>query len=274
MFGKYVDQVRKEKPLIHNITNYVTVNDVANVLLAIGGSPIMADDKLEVEEITSLCNGLVINIGTLNQRTIESMKLAATKAKELNHALVLDPVGAGASSLRTKTALDLINQTTFDVIRGNLSEIKTLMEGQGKTQGVDASADDNITEDNIDELIHRLGEFSKEMGSIIAVTGAVDIITDGTQGILIYNGKKEMGQITGTGCQLSALIGAFVAANPKNKLEATAAAIGTMGLAGDLAFEALQEHEGNISYRNRIIDTIYHMKGKDLDQGVQYDIKR
>ena len=127
MLGKYLDNVREKAPLVHNITNYVTVNDVANVLLACGGSPIMADDLREVEEITSICGGLNINIGTLNSYTIESMLQAGYKANELKHATLLDPVGAGASKLRTNTAEHLLQEIQFDVIRGNISEIKRLI---------------------------------------------------------------------------------------------------------------------------------------------------
>ena len=132
MFSKILSNVREKCPLIHNITNYVTVNDVANILLACGGSPIMSDDEGEVEEITAICGGLNINIGTLNKNTIPSMFLAGKKANELGHKVLLDPVGAGASALRTNTALDLLKKVKFDVIRGNISEIKTLAVGSGR----------------------------------------------------------------------------------------------------------------------------------------------
>lgn len=139
MFEQIFENVRRKSPLIHNITNYVTVNDCANFLLACSGSPIMADDIGEAEEITALCGGLNINIGTLNTRTIPSMLAAGKKANRLDHLVVLDPVGAGASALRTDTALRLLEQVRFTVIRGNISEIKTLALGSGSTQGVDAN---------------------------------------------------------------------------------------------------------------------------------------
>ena len=138
MLGVCLDNVRKNAPLIHNITNYVTVNDVANVLLACGGSPIMSDDIQDVEDITAICGGLNINIGTLNQNTIPSMFAAGRKANALGHPVVLDPVGAGASALRTQTALKLLEEVKFTVIRGNISEIKALAAGAGTTRGVDA----------------------------------------------------------------------------------------------------------------------------------------
>lgn len=153
MFGECLENVRTRTPLIHNITNYVTVNDVANILLACGGSPIMSDDIEEVEEITSICGGLNINIGTLNQRTIPAMFAAGKKAESLNHPILLDPVGAGASTLRTKTARDLADQIHFTVIRGNISEIKALVAGSGSTKGVDADVADAVTEENLNEAV-------------------------------------------------------------------------------------------------------------------------
>lgn len=135
MFKTCLENVRNSVPLIHNITNYVTVNDVANVLLACGASPIMADDEGEVEEITAICSGLNINIGTLNSRTIPSMLKAGKAAQALNHPVVLDPVGAGASALRTETARRLIREIRFTIVRGNMSEIKTLAAGSGNTRG-------------------------------------------------------------------------------------------------------------------------------------------
>ena len=149
MLKQCFDNVREKHPLVHNITNYVTVNDVANILLACGGSPIMADDSGEVEDITSICQGLNINIGTLNKNTIPSMFLAGKKANVLGHVVLLDPVGAGASGLRTKTANELVRDIKFTVIRGNISEIRTLMEGTGNTKGVDADLADAVTEEKM-----------------------------------------------------------------------------------------------------------------------------
>ena len=133
MLGTCIENVRKGVPLVHNITNYVTVNDVANILLACGGSPIMSDEPEDVEDITAICGGLNINIGTLNQRSIEGMFRAGKKANELDHVVLLDPVGAGASALRTNTAVELMEKIRFTVIRGNISEIKTLALGSGTT---------------------------------------------------------------------------------------------------------------------------------------------
>ena len=149
MIGNCLENVRKNVPLVHNITNYVTVNDVANVILACGGSPIMSDDEDDAPDITSICGGLNINIGTLNKNTIPSMYLAGKRANELGHVVLLDPVGAGASKLRTDTAVGLMRDVKFDVIRGNISEIKTLAYGSGSTKGVDADVADAVTEDTL-----------------------------------------------------------------------------------------------------------------------------
>ena len=272
MLGIYVDTVRKKSPLVHNITNYVTVNDVANILLACGGSPIMSDEPDDVEDITSICGGLNINIGTLNKRTIEGMFVAGKKAKELGHIVLLDPVGAGASRLRTETALKIMKEIKPDIIRGNISEIKTLVNGSGTTKGVDADVADAVTEDSLEQMVAFTKEFAKKSGAIIAVTGAIDLVADKDRCYVIRNGRPEMGRITGTGCQLSGMMTAFATANPDYKLEAAAAAVISMGLAGEIAYDHLQQDEGNSTYRNRIIDAIYHMDGDTLDQGARYEV--
>lgn len=283
---KFFKNVRKMEPLVHNITNYVTVNDVANIILACGGSPIMADDIGEAADITSICGGLNINIGTLNQNTIPSMVAAGKKSNELGHIVVLDPVGAGASKLRTDTANMLLKEIHFDAIRGNISEIKTLMAGyvsqddganenqnSSQTMGVDANVADKVTDENLDETIEKIKAFSKAVGSIIAITGAIDLVTDGEECYVIRNGRKEMSRITGTGCQLSGMLTAFLIANPDNKLGAAAAAVCAMGLAGEIAWKGLRKKDGNSTYRNAIIDTIYNMDGKILEEGARFEVR-
>lgn len=273
MIKECLENVRKNVPLVHNITNYVTVNDVANVILACGGSPIMSDDEGDVEDITSICGGLNINIGTLNKNTIPSMYLAGKKANELGHVVLLDPVGAGASKLRTDTAVGLMKAIRFDVIRGNISEIKTLAYGSGSTKGVDADVADAVTEDTLDNAVTFVKKLSAETGSIIAVTGAIDLVADGEKCYVIRNGRSEMGKITGTGCQLSGMMTAYVVANQDNKLEAAAAAVMVMGLAGEIGYSHLHEFEGNSTYRNRIIDAIYNMDGETLEQDAKFEIR-
>ncbi len=273
MLGKYIENVRKNAPLVHNITNYVTVNDVANALLACGGSPIMSDEPDDVEDITSICGGLNINIGTLNKSSIIGMFRAGRKANELGHILLLDPVGAGASALRTDTAVELMDELKFTAIRGNISEIKTLALGSGTTKGVDADVADAVTEDTLDSAVTFAKELAGKTGSIIAITGAIDLVADAESCFVIRNGRPEMGRITGTGCQLSAVMTAFLVANPDSPLEAAAAAVCTMGLAGEIGWSRMQEGEGNSTYRNRIIDAIYNMDGETLDQGAKYEIR-
>lgn len=270
MLEEMLKNVREKSPLIHNITNYVTVNDCANVVLACGASPIMADDQEEVAEITSICTGLNINIGTLNSRTIESMLIAGKKANELHHPVVLDPVGVGASTLRTQTALKLLDEIQFSVIRGNISEIKTLALGSGTTKGVDANIADKVTKENIKEVVRFAQEFSRKTGAVIAITGAIDLVCNQEKAVAIENGHAMMSCITGTGCQLSALTASFISANPAHLLEATLAAVCTMGLAGEIAYTRLTHLDGNASYRNYIIDAIYNMTPQQLQEGAKY----
>jgi len=272
MFGQILETVREKKPLIHNITNYVTVNDCANMVLACGASPIMADDQEEVEEIQTICAGLNINIGTLNSRKVTSMLLAGKRANALNHPVVLDPVGVGASTFRTTAAGELLKGIRFSVIRGNGSEIKTLAAGSGTTKGVDADLADRVTRENLDAAVAFAKAFARKTGSVIAITGAIDIVADEQTAYCIRNGHPMMSSITGTGCQLSALAAAFVTANPEHVLEAAAAAVCTMGLAGEIAYERLTSMDGNATYRNYIIDAVYRMTGEALERGANYEI--
>lgn len=272
MFRECFDRLRGSGPLIHNITNYVTVNDVANVILACGASPIMADDEGEAEEITSLCQGLNLNIGTLNSRTVEAMEKAGRRAKSLGHPIVLDPVGAGASRLRTETARRLLREVSPTVIRGNISEIRALAGESARVRGVDASFADRVTEENLKEAVLLVKELSRQTGAIIAATGAIDLVADGERCFIIRNGRPQMGLVTGTGCQLSGMTAAFLAANPDKPLEAAAAAVCAMGLAGEIAVDGLRPGEGNAACRNRIIDAICCMDGEALEKGARYEL--
>lgn len=273
MFKELLETVRMRKPLIHNITNYVTVNDCANVLLACGGSPIMADDAEEVEEITAICDGLNINIGTLSRQRIPSMFLAGKKANALGHPVVLDPVGAGACTLRTETALKLLDEVKFSAIRGNISEIKALAFGNGKTNGVDADLADTVTADNLEQAVEFAKRFAERAGAVVAITGAIDIVTDGQQAYCIYNGHPAMARITGAGCQLSALTAAYITANPETVLAATAAAVCSMGLCGEKAWQRMTALDGNASYRNYLIDAICNLTGEELEQGAKFELR-
>ena len=273
MLGKYLENVRNSVPLVHNITNYVTVNDVANILLACGGSPIMSDEPDDVADITSICGGLNINIGTLNKRSIEAMTIAGNRANELGHPILLDPVGAGASALRTDTAVKLMSTLDLAVIRGNISEIKTLAFGSGTTKGVDADVADAVTDETLDSSVDFVKDLAKKTGSVIAVTGAIDLVSDGERCYVIRNGRPEMGKITGTGCQLSGMMTAYVTANPDEKLDAAAAAVCVMGIAGEIGWGHMQDGDGNSTYRNRIIDAVYNMDAGTLNDRAKYEIR-
>lgn len=274
MFDNILQNLQATRPLVHCITNYVTANDVANAVLACGASPIMADDSDEVEEITSLCTSLVINIGTLNKRSVQSMLLAGKRANALSHPVVLDPVGIGASRLRTQTALHLLEQIHFDVIRGNSSEIKTLAGQNASVQGVDADIADSIHQSNLDQYIALAQALSLRYNAVVAITGAIDIVADNEKAFVIYNGHPLMSKITGTGCMLSGLLGGFVGANPKDVLLAAAAAVSLMGLCGQLAHEKMLQFDGGTSlFRTFLIDAISNMTTEILKRGVQIEVR-
>lgn len=271
-FEKILKNVAEKGPLVHSITNYVTVNDCANIILASGGSPIMADDIGEVCDITSICSSLVINMGTLNERTIKSMFAAGKKANEIGHPAVFDPVGAGASRLRNETALDLIREIRFSVIRGNISEIKFLATGNGGTQGVDAAAADAVTPENIDSVVAFAKSLSRATGSVIAITGATDIVADAEKSYVIRNGHPMMSRITGSGCMLTAVIGSFVGANPDSLLDATAAAVTAMGLCGELACRKVCGLGGGTgTFRTLLIDFMSKLDAQVLKDGAKIE---
>ncbi len=264
-----LDNVRGTTPLVHNITNYVTVNDCANALLAIGASPIMSDEPADVEDITSICGGLTINIGTLNERSIAGMFAAGERAGQLGHAIVLDPVGAGASALRTKTASDLLDKLPVTVIRGNMSELKALAGGAATTRGVDVCPDDAVSEKNLASSAAFACDCAAKTGAIVAITGAIDLVSDGVQTYAIRNGHPLMGRITGAGCMLSCVCTAFAAANPNEPFEATVAAVVGMGLAGEQAAKRMGSFDGNGSFRTYLLDALYRLDGEALETGAR-----
>lgn len=260
-----LENVRNNIPLVHFITNYVTVNDVANMMLACGGSPIMSDEIADVEDITSICGATVLNIGTLNKNTIASMITAGKKANQSGHPVILDPVGAGASKFRTDTTFKLLEEVKFTVIRGNISEIKTVYSGSGSTKGVDADVADVVTEDNLEETVAFAKELSRTTGAIIAITGAIDIIADEKQAYAVRNGVAAMSRITGTGCMLDAVIAGYVTSNPDNKVKAVVAAIAAEGLCGEIAAQKVQaEGSGTSSFRMYLIDAMSNLDGETL----------
>ena len=267
-----IKNVRERVPLVHCITNYVTVNDVANILLACGASPIMADDAREVEDITQHCSALVINIGTLNARTVEAMILAGRRANEMGHPVILDPVGAGASGFRSETVFRLLKEVRFSVIRGNISEMRTVYEGIASASGVDAKASDAVTKENLPKAIDFVQKLSARTGAVIAVTGEIDIVADAREAYLVYNGHAMLSKVTGTGCMLSGLLGAYVAANPGHPMDAVLWALATMGYAGELAAAKTQRENAGIgSFRVYLIDAVGQMTDEKLKVGVKVE---
>lgn len=267
------DKVRTTMPLVHNITNYVTVNDCANALLAIQASPIMSDEPSDVGDIASLCGGLTLNIGTLNQRSIEAMFVAGEVAGNLGHPIVLDPVGAGASVLRTRTAGDLLDKLSISVIRANMSEAKALASGAATTRGVDVCPDDVVTEENLVVSAAFARDFAAKTGAIVAITGAIDIVADANHAYAIRNGSALMGRITGAGCMLSCVCTAFAVANPDSLLEAMVAAVASVGLAGQRAQGRMGGMDGNGSFRTYLLDALFCLDGEGLEAGARVELR-
>lgn len=253
--------VRDKVPLVHHITNYVTVNDCANAVLAIGASPIMSDDIGECADITAISQALVVNMGTLNQRTIQSMIASGKRANELGVPVVFDPVGAGASQLRNDTAKAFLEQVTPAVIRGNLSEVSFLAGLEVATKGVDTAEADASN-----DPVAVAKTVAQKYGCVAAITGAVDVITDGTRLVKLANGHPMLSKVTGTGCMTSGLTGAFCGAN-SDYLVAAAGAILSMSLAGELSFAQYGE-VGTGHFHMGIIDALSKLTEKDyLERG-------
>ncbi len=270
MFKEMLRAVRERHPLVHNITNYVTANDCANILLACGAAPIMADDAEEAEQITAGCGGLHLNLGTLNSGKVCAMLAAGKKANQLGHPVVLDPVGVGASDFRARMARRLLEEVRFDVIRGNLSEIRTLAGIASTASGVDAS--DAVTPEHLSEAVACAKAFSRKTGAIISITGAIDIVADGQKAFCISNGHPMMRSVTGTGCQLSAMTAAYVTASPDCRLEAAAAAVCAMGICGEIAHERLSPMDGSGSYRVYLMDAVWNLDEETLERRAKFQI--
>jgi hydroxyethylthiazole kinase len=219
--------LRSKRPLVHHITNYVTVNDCANITLCIGGAPVMADAPEEVEEMVSMAGSLVLNIGTLNERQVDSMLLAGKRANELGIPIVLDPVGAGATKYRTETARILMDRLKISIIKGNAGEIGVLAGTGGIVRGVDSGG---LTGDPL--LITK--ELARSSGSIVIMSGETDIVSNGEMTYLIDNGHELMGRISGTGCMATSIVAAFAAVT-KDQTIGSVAALAAFGIAGEQA---------------------------------------
>jgi hydroxyethylthiazole kinase len=249
-------KVRQGKPLIHNITNFVVMNSTANVLLAAGASPVMAHAENEVEEMAGFAGALVLNIGTLTDIWVESMLKAGRKCSELGTPIILDPVGSGATALRTSTAKRIIEETSISVIRGNASEILSLRNENSKTRGVDSLH-------TVDEAAEAAKTLAAELGTTLAITGAVDLVTDGTRVIRIANGDPLMQYVTGTGCAATALIAAFAAVD-SDPVIATASALAYYGLAGE---KAAHSAKGPGSFMVNLLDALYTLTPEEVRSG-------
>lgn len=252
--------LRAQRPLIHNITNQVVMNYTANALLASGASPVMAHAQEEVEEMTALAGALVLNIGTLTASSVEAMLLAGRQANALNIPVILDPVGSGATRFRTRTAVRLLGELSVSVIRGNASEILSLARADTRTRGVDAVH-------GVDEVRETALQLAHTLGTVLAITGAVDLITDGKQTLTVSNGHEMMGYVTGTGCTATALIGAFSAVE-KDPLHAASSALAYFGLAGEMG---ARDAPGPGTFQMALLDALFVMDEKQLKAGARIE---
>ncbi|MCJ7579957.1 MAG: hydroxyethylthiazole kinase [Candidatus Aminicenantes bacterium] len=254
-------KLREKKPLIHNITNFVVMNYTANALLACGASPVMAHAQEEVEEMVSFAGALVLNIGTLTPYWIESMLMAGKKANSIHVPIILDPVGSGATKLRTDSAKRLIDELSITVVRGNASEVLSLAQKNSKTKGVDSL---HSVDDAANAAIH----LAKELKTTLAITGAVDLVTDGKRIHRISNGHELMGCITGTGCTATALIGAFLAVDP-DPVEATSTALAFFGLAGEQAAKRALAPGG---FQIALLDALFTLNETQLESRAKISV--
>ncbi len=248
-----LNTIRSKSPLIHNITNYVVMNNSANALLSIGASPVMAHSVHEVKEMTSIASSLVINIGTLSEPWVDAMILAIETANKNQIPVILDPVGAGATSYRTQVCLRIIQNYKISVIRGNASEIMALNNENNKTKGVDSIATSEAALEAAKSLTY-------QSGAIVVISGATDYITNGTKVTEVKNGTSMMAKVTGMGCTASAITGAFAAVNP-NFFESCTHAMAIMGISGELASK---KANGPGTLQLHFLDTLYNLTETEI----------
>lgn len=248
------------KPLVHCITNYITANDCANAILAIGGSPAMADAIEEVEEMAIQAQALVLNLGTIANELIEAMIKAGKAANKTGVPVVFDPVGVGATSYRKKSAFRLLEEVKFSVIRGNMAEIKVLCGMESNSKGVDS-----VEKVEEEESLNIAKELGRKLNTVVAITGVVDYISDGERVITIRNGNEMLTRVTGTGCMTTALIGAYLGGG-SSAISCAVAGVSTMGIVGEIAFENLKKNQGSGSFRVSLIDGIYNLKKADFKE--------
>ena len=253
--GDTLRVLRERKPLVHQITNYVVMNETANATLALGALPVMAHAREEVEEMVGLAGALVLNIGTLSPHWVEAMLMAGKAANSAGTPVVLDPVGAGATSYRTDTAKRLLSEVDVTVLRANQGEIATLVGVAAEVRGVESMS----AADDAAELAQAA---ARNLGLVASVTGAVDHVSDGDRVLAVANGHELMGAVTGTGCISSALTGCFLAAKPSEQLEAAAEALAAFGVAGE---EAARDAKGPGSFHVNLYDALAALDPATLD---------
>lgn len=246
--------VRTNNPLVHNITNFVVMNNTANALLAIGASPVMAHAVEEVSDMVTIASALVINMGTLNPQWVDGMLQAGISAKAKGIPVVFDPVGVGATSYRNQVASLILEKCQPTVIRGNASEIMALAREKVATKGVDSTVSGSAALDAAQNL-------ALETGAVVVISGPEDFITNGKQLITIKNGSPLMPKVTGMGCTATALLGAFASVN-KNTLLAAAHGMAVMSICGEMASK---KASGPGSLQVHFIDTLYHLTDKDIE---------
>ena len=251
--GDLLRRIRQIRPVVHSITNFVVMNSTANVLLALGAAPIMAHALEEIEDISTISNSLVINIGTLSGAWIESMESAANLARASMKPFVLDPVGAGATKLRTETACNIARFSTPTVIRGNASEILSIARTGSKTRGVDSV-------NSTDEVMESALALAASLKTVVAVTGSKDFVTDGTKSILIAGGSPMMACVTGTGCAASVIVAAFLAVE-KDSLLATASALALFKI---VAEKASIQSAGPGSFWVSVLDELHNVTSEEF----------
>lgn len=285
-----IQEVRRQRPLVHCITNYVTAGDVANMILAVGASPVMADGLREVEDITRLSRALVLNIGTLREPVVESMLVAGKLAAQLGHPVIFDPVGAGASAFRTETALRILKEVPLTVIRGNASEIRTLAGylaehgqhvGERKPPhiqihscGVDADEREKVTEANRESAFATLRFLSRETKAVIVMTGETDLIAKNEQVCAVKNGHSMMARITGTGCMLDGILAALMAvSSSEERFGAAVYAAAAHGICGEAAYARVAaEHGGTGSFRVYFMDAFSKLDDGQVQKEVRYEV--
>lgn len=269
-FEKVLEAVRNQKPLVQCITNFVAVNDCANIILASGGSPTMASHPLEVEEAVRNVQALVCNMGAIDG--VEAMILAGKEANRLGKPVILDPVGAGGTQLRRDAVKRLLDEVHFIAIRGNASEIRYLAGQHTTGSGVDVSDLDEINEKNLSAAVSMAADLAERLDCVIAISGKIDVISNGKETCVLRGGCATMARITGSGCMLTSLIGAFCGAYEDSFL-AACAAMAAMGISGEIAEEKrLRNGTGNATFRNDLIDAMFNLTEEQLKQGVHYEI--